>query len=89
MIDHNNEEYFKAIRRMDRLGLFCWSKSFVAIALSMEEQNDEKEDVNSTPEVKNTKDVNIADVGAPRQLTSNTTIGVSAFTATRSDNATI
>ena len=41
MMDHNNNEYFKAIRRMDRLGMFCCCKSFVTVALSMDPNNDE------------------------------------------------
>ena len=43
MMDHNNNEYFRAVRRMDRLGMFCCCKSFVTVALSMDpDHKDEK-----------------------------------------------
>lgn len=38
MIDHNNDEYFKLIRRLNRLGCYCCCKSFVTITLSMDQQ---------------------------------------------------
>ena len=42
MIDHNDKEYVMFVKRLDKIRMFCCCKSFVEVALSMDDETEEE-----------------------------------------------